>query len=264
VVPDARGSNWAESSWPDIAEALSATSSGEHVGLVPVGAIEQHGPHLPTATDTIIASTLCDRAAAASGALVLPPISLGVSYGHGTVLPGTLSMSPDLLVGIVHSYIRWAAVSGLRRLLFINSHFGNTATLGVATDTVRLCAPQVRVGVVDWWSIDPDVTAEVTADGTDIHANAAETSLMLAIAPHLVRSERIADADDADRTSDLVFRYTAPALSRNGVTGRPSLADAALGERLLDHVVSAIAERVRRGRTEQPPLGQAPVPPFPF
>jgi creatinine amidohydrolase len=255
---------WAELAWPDLGPALASDAAGEHVGLVPVGAVEQHGPHLPTGTDTIVATALCERAGAATGALVLPPIALGVSYGHGTVLPGTLSLTPDLLVGIVHTYVRWAAFSGLRRLLFVNSHLGNTAALGVATDTIRLAAPQLRVGIVDWWAVDPEVSAEVTEDGTDIHANAAETSIMLAVAPQLVRTDRIGDADDVDRTDELVFRYTAPALSRNGVTGRPSQATATAGHRLVDRVVAAIAGRVERGRIEQPPLGPAPVPTFPF
>jgi creatinine amidohydrolase len=61
-----------------------------------------------------------------------------------------------------------------------------------------------------------------------------------------------------------VFRYTAPALSRNGVTGRPSEATAELGARLWDRAVGAIAVRVERGRTEEPPLGAAPAPGFPF
>lgn len=256
--------DWASLSWPDVAELFNDTSDGEHVGLVPVGAIEQHGPHLPTGTDTIVATELCARAAAAAGAIALPAIALGVSYGHGTVLPGTLSLSPELLIATVHQYVRWAAMSGLRRLLFVNSHFGNTASLGVATDTIRLDAPQLRVGVIDWWAITPEVTAEVTADGADIHANAAETALMLAIAPELVVRDRIADADDPDRTDGLVFRYTAPALSRNGVTGRPTLASAEQGAQLLDRIVAGIVERVRTGRAEEPPLGVAQIPRFPW
>jgi creatinine amidohydrolase len=85
---------------------------------------------------------------------------------------------------------------------------------------------------------------------------------VLALAPDLVHLDRLVDADDEDRTGDLVFRYTAPALSRNGVTGRPSEADAALGHRLLDSSADAIARLVERGRVEEPPLGVAPVPPL--
>jgi creatinine amidohydrolase len=169
-------------------------------------------------------------------------------------------LSPELLAQVVRQYAEWAAVSGMRRLLFVNAHFGNAAAIGIATDHLRLFRPDLRVGTVNWWDSHPDVTAALTEDGDDIHANKGETSIVLAIAPELVHLDRLADADDEDRTRDLVFRYTAPALSTNGVTGRPSEASKELGEQLLAVAAAAIADRVVRGRTEQPPIGMAPVP----
>ncbi len=252
---------WTDVAWPDLTMP-EPEGGGFEVGLVPVGAVEQHGPHLPTGTDTLIATAVCEAAAGQCAAPVLPAIPIGVSYGHGTVLPGTLSLSPRLLAEIIQQYALWAATSGLRRLLFVNAHFGNTSAIATATDQLRLFRPDLRVGSVDWWTADPIVRAEVLSDGADIHANRAETSVVLAIAPQLVRLDRLRDADDEDRTADLVFRYTAPALSANGVTGRPSQASAELGEKLLSLAAKAIADRVVRGRTEEPPLGVAPPPPF--
>jgi creatinine amidohydrolase len=251
---------WTEQAWPDLAD-LAALGNGE-VGLVPVGATEQHGPHLPTGTDTIVACALCDAVSERTGAPVLPPIPVACSYGHGTQLPGTLSLTPELLAAVVRQYAEWAATSGLTRLLFVNSHFGNTASLGIATDHLRLFRPDLQVGCVDWWTADPVVAREAVVDGDDVHAHRAETALMLVVAPELVHLDRLAAADDADRTADLVFRYTAPALSTNGVTGRPSEATVELGELLLARTVDAIAGMVERGRTEKPPLGPAPVPPL--
>ncbi len=89
---------------------------------------------------------------------------------------------------------------------------------------------------MDWWTADPEVPRETTVDGHDVHAQRAETSVMLAISPHLVHLDEAATADDADRTEGLVFRYTVPALSTNGVTGRPSEATPELGSRLLEAV----------------------------
>jgi creatinine amidohydrolase len=244
---------WIDSAWPEL--HLAGRYGGTDVGLVPVGAVEQHGPHLPTGTDTLVAEAVCDLVAEAADAPVLPAINVGVSYGHGAELPGTLSLSPALLDAVIRQYAAWAATSGLRRLLFVNAHFGNAAALSTATDQLRLLRPDLRVGTVDWWSADPTVFAECLSDGTDIHANRAETSVVLAIAPQLVHLDRLAAADDADRTDDLVFRYTAPSLSTNGVTGRPSEATAALGRNLLDRSAAAIADRVRRGRIEEPPFG---------
>lgn len=247
---------WEELAWPEM-RGLEG-----QVGLVPVGATEQHGPHLPAGTDTLIANELSVRAAQRAKALVLPAIPVAVSYGHGTLLPGTLSLTPELLAAVARQYAEWAAASGLTRLLFVNAHFGNSAALGTATDHLRLFRPDLQVGVIDWWSLTPQIAAEMTVDGDDVHAHRAETSVMLALAPDTVRMDRLASADDPDRTGDLVFRYSAASLSTNGVTGSPSMASSALGWTLVEAAVAAIAARVERGRLEKPPLGAAPFPPL--
>jgi len=244
--------HWGEKAWPQL--SFADVAAGKEVGLVPVGAIEQHGPHLPVATDTIIATAMCERASSLTGAPVLPAISLGVSYGHGKHLPGTISLTPALMAGLVEQYVDWAALSGLRRLLFVNAHMGNSASLGVATDRIRLERKDVRVGVVDWYSCDRQVVEAMLADGQDVHANCAETSVMLAIRPDLVDTDRMLEADDEDRSAGLVFRYTAQELSTNGVTGRPSMATAELGEKLWRLAAEGLADRIRRGRVEEPPL----------
>ncbi len=249
---------WDECAWPEL--SVLSNGDGTEVGLVPVGATEQHGPHLPVGTDTFIAEALCRAVSERTQAIVLPAIPVACSYGHGTVLPGTISFTPELVAAVARQYAEWAALSGLTKLLFVNSHFGNTAALGIATDHLRLFRPDLQVGVVDWWSVDPELLAEMTVDGDDVHAHRAETSVMLAIAPELVHLDRVAGADDVDRTGDLVFRYVAPALSMNGVTGRPSEASAALGVRLWSLAIDAISARVERGRHEKPPLGTPPTP----
>jgi creatinine amidohydrolase len=251
VAPDAP-LRWSDLAWPEVGTLFDARPTD--VGLLPVGATEQHGPHLPTGTDTILATAICEAVSARTGAVVLPPIPIGCSYGHGRQLPGTLSLTPEGLAGLVRQTVEWAALSGLRRFLFVNAHFGNHPSLMVASDHLRLERPDVRVGVVGWWSADAAVAAETAADGEDIHANRSETSLMMAVAPHLVDEERRGTGDDPDRTGDLVFRYTATSLSTNGVTGRPSEATAELGRRLFGRTVTAISAMVERGRQEVPPL----------
>jgi len=254
---------WGDLAWPDFGpDGRVAPAAGHPVGLVPVGATEQHGPHLPTSSDTLVAVAVCEGASALTGAPVLPPVAVGASFGHGARLPGTLSLPPETLADLLVHHADWAARSGIRRLLFVNAHAGNRAAIAMAVDHLRWERPDLRAGSFDWFEADDEVLAELTADGSDIHANRGETSVLLAVAPELVRLDRLADADDADRTGPLVFRYTADVLSTNGVTGRPSQASAELGRRLLERSVRALADLVERGRTEEPPLADQP-PPFP-
>ncbi len=256
ATPGPRGAvRWEQLTWPETRALLEAQP--HEVALLPVGATEQHGPHLPNGTDSIIAERLCEAVSSRTGAPILPTVSLGCSYGHGTELPGTLSLTPERLAEVVGDVVRWAACSGLRRILAVNAHFGNQASLSVAGDHLRHERPDLRFGVVNWWTLTPEISAETLADGDDVHANRAETSMMLALAPEHVRTDQLATADDEDRTDGLVFRYTAPALSKNGVTGRPSEATAELGRRLLGQVLDVVSGAVLRGRVEEPPLGRS-------
>jgi creatinine amidohydrolase len=225
------------------------------VALLPVGATEQHGPHLPTGTDTILAVALCDEVSARTGALVLPALATGASWWHGTGLGGTLALAGEELAALAVTTAVWAAHSGVRRLLFVNGHVGNTAPLAVACDRLRFEHRDLRVGIVEWWNLTPAINAEATADAADWHANQAETALMLAVRPDLVNRTAAAGADDPDRTTGLVFRYPAAQVSRHGVTGSPSKATAATGRLLWDRVIAAAVDVVWRARVEQPPLG---------
>jgi creatinine amidohydrolase len=225
--------------------------------LVPVGATEQHGPHLPTDTDTRVAQAICDGVAARCDAtIVLPAVAIGCSLGHGTAFPGTLSLFPEELTMLLVRYAEWTALSGLKRLIFVNGHMGNVASLSAATDQLRFLRPDLKSTWVDWWRASPEITAEVSADGEDIHANRAETSIVLYLWPEVVQREAMIAADDVDRTGDLTFRYTAEVLSRNGVTGQPSLASASLGETLFTEIVDRVVAKARAGVSEKPPLAR--------
>jgi creatinine amidohydrolase len=251
---------WEHLTSPEVASLLAAHPT--EIGLLPVGATEQHGPHLPTGTDTIIATGLARVVSARTGALVLPALSVACSFGHGQLLAGTLSVSPEMVASQVRAVADWAASSGLRRILAVNAHMGNASGLGVAADHLRLERPDLRFGVLHWWQASAEVAAEAGVDGDDIHANRAETALMLALAPNAVRRDLIGAADDEDQAAGLAFGYTAASLSTNGVTGRPSEATAELGDRLVARIVSALVGIVERARVEQPRLvAHVPHPP---
>jgi creatinine amidohydrolase len=201
---------------------------------------------------------MCEQAAARAlaPAVVLPAVAVGCSYGHGFELPGTLSLSPEQLAALVRDIVVWAhRTTRVERFVLLNAHVGNAAALNVATDHLRLHHPDIRAAARNWAQLDPEVERELSADADDWHANRGETAVMLAIAPDLVRTDLVATADDQDRTGDLVFRYTARHLSRNGVTGRPSEATPELGRHLAERAARALARLVEQAAVEEPPLG---------
>ncbi|MEZ0360240.1 creatininase family protein [Mycobacterium sp. SA01] len=245
-------SRWDDLNSVQIAHRLSADP--DTVALIPVGATEQHGPHLPVGTDTIMATAIAE-AAAGELALVLPAIAFGASFFHGTALPGTVAFDGDQTATAAVRVAEACADSGVRRILFVNGHVGNSAPLWLACDRFRRQHPDRRIGVMQWWDLTPDIARRATEDAVDWHANAAETSLMLAIRPELVDVDAMRDADDPDRTAGTVFRYPVQQVSTNGVTGYPSRASKSYGLQLWADVVAAARDVVMRAHAEVPPLG---------
>jgi creatinine amidohydrolase len=161
------------------------------------------------------------------------------------------------MMAFVEQIGTWAFYSGVRRLFIINTHVNNAAPLRCALERLRAQHEMLMVALVNSATISPRVRAAHFADGDDWHANDAETSLMQAIAPDMVRNDLAAKADDPDRTAGTVFAHPVNHTSRNGVTGQPSLANAAKGERLFAWMVEDLVELIKRGLAETPPLPPA-------
>lgn len=239
--------------WPDAACTLG------DVLLLPVGAMEQHGPHLPLNTDTVIAESTCQLASALTGAPVLPALGYSVSLGHTVKWPGTFSLFHETLMLTVREIARWAADSGWKRLLIVNSHYGNDAALRCAVDRLRHdLGGSLLVATRNTWNLSEGIAGRFTHDAADWHANEAETSLMLFLDPAAVVQERVNTADDPDRTMGCVFPHRVAHTSLNGVTGRPSLGTAEQGALLISQMGEALADLIERARGEEPPLSWAP------
>lgn len=241
---------WERLTWRGL-EKLRAL--GEELVVIPVGATEQHGPHLPVSTDSAIASAVCAYASAKTQVPVLPTLSYGVSVGHTERWPGTVSLMHETLALSVRELTAWLVHQGWRRILLVNSHFGNHATLSVAVDRLRFdYRDKLQIGLVNSYTLTPEIERYFTCDGADIHANRAETDLMLYLDPEACDMDSV--QDDPDRTGGKVFSYLVPATSTNGVTGRPSEGTAERGRKLLAEMGGALAELLHRARSEEPPL----------
>lgn len=224
------------------AELGSVTSAhldrGAPILLVPLGSIEQHGPHLPLDTDIRIASAVAAEVAARLDHLLAPPIPYGAAGEHQG-FPGTISIGTQALTTLLVEFGR-SACEWAHRLVFVNGHGGNVDALRAATVLLRdegrdaaWCSPAI------WRS-------------ADAHAGHTETSILLYLSPHLVRADRM-EPGNTEPLADLLPRLRdggMRAVTASGVLGDPTTATAADGERLYTEMVDDCADRIRRWRPQ--------------
>jgi creatinine amidohydrolase len=239
--------------WSELThEEVGAAARAGLVAVLPVGATEQHGPHLATGTDWLIAERASAAATERTGDVVLPTLAYGCSLGHTAHWPGTLSLSPATLTAVVEDVCRWAHASGFRKLVIVNAHATNGPPCGSAILQLRHELPELRLRFVTVADLTPAIAAAIREDAPDFHANDAETSLVLHFDPKLVRMERA--VDEPDRTVGLAFQYAVPLTTRSGVVGSPTRATSERGAELFDSVVGALTSLLEQARAEEDPL----------
>ena len=213
----------------EIAEARWPECEDVPVLLVPVGATEQHGPHLPLGTDTAIAATVARR----SGLPVAPALPYGASGEHET-FPGTVSIGTEILAAVIVELGR-SACRFARRLVLVNGHGGNVGALRAAVALLRSEGRDVA-----WFPCG--------VPGADAHAGHHETGVMLALAPDTVRPDLAAPGNTAP------LRELMPAIgagsvrdvSPSGVLGDPTGATAGEGAETVSVIVAALVTAVER------------------
>jgi creatinine amidohydrolase len=159
--------------------------------LVPTGATEQHGPHAPLLTDVLIPQEVARRAAPRLGALVAPPINYALSYPH-VGFPGLVHIRIPTFMALIEDLCASFAKIGFRRIIFLNGHYDNTYAIAYACANAAERLPaDTRAFPLNYWDgMTPEETAEFFDMKTGLHANAAETSAVLAINPSLVDMAR--------------------------------------------------------------------------
>lgn len=230
--------------WVDFDELRRKTD----LVILPSGAVEVYGEHLPVGTDSIVVTHIAKRVGDQLGAPVLPTLPVGFSRSLGD-FPGTLNISTETL----KSYLRDTAESvlpwGFKRLLFINSHRGNIGPIGEVA--MELQQNQgVRCAQVFWWDYVAALGKDVVTTGAHANGHAGEigTSIMMYLAPDLVVQERIKDhtPKSAARYADIIQYQGMKARSAVGTTGNPEAASAQKGEELVkrgvDRIVSFVKE----------------------
>ena len=247
--------------WIDLTTAEFAELDRQRlIALLPVGATEQHGPHLPLSVDSRIAAALVKRLADALPEdfplSVLPMLHFGVSPEHAD-FPGTLSLSAETMLALLMDVGRSVAAAGIRKLAILNSHGGQPQLLDIAAQKLRReCRLLVfPLNGYRYWNVEAQFGAEEAALG--IHGGAAETSIMLAIAAETVRRGKIEDFKSLAGEMAKRFRHLRPYgrkasfgwqtqdLNPAGAVGNATRADAAKGEALLAEAAATLLEIIR-------------------
>lgn len=241
---------WEDLTWQD----FSAVDAERTVVVLPVAAIEQHGPHLPLAVDAAINRGILDRALDLVGAavpmLVLPAVPVGRSDEHAA-FPGTLTLSADTLCRVWYELGASVHRAGLRKLVILNSHGGQPQVAEIVAQDLRIRLGMLVV-VANTYALEP---AGLFPDGESrhgIHGGASETSLMLHLAPGSVRQARLenyqpasVDVERANRElrfhSDVTIAWATQDLHPSGACGDATLASAEAGRAILEHVAGRLA-----------------------
>jgi creatinine amidohydrolase len=233
-------------SWPEIESALS------HVCLVPLGSLEQHGPHLPLWTDTAIISAIAQRVEQRmpGQALLAPAQPIGYSPHHARF--GCVSLDLPAYMELISSVCRSLAAMGFRRVLLLNGHGGNDVPCRAAMCRLKTELAELRIVLASYWTVAAEAFGSIRTSprGGMGHACEMETSIMLALHPGQVDLGRARDdgtlgatgyrALDMLRAQPYYMVRNFDELSATGTQGQPSHASAEKGERFLDAAVDAV------------------------
>lgn len=234
--------------WAELTRAALSEMLPEALVVLPIGATEQHGPHLPTSTDITLAEAIAVRSADIAAkqttrpVVLAPPLAFGASHHH---LPfgGTLSLKPATLLAVLDDLLGSMVSCGARRLVLLNGHGGNSGVCHAAAASVSAQYEHVVVAHVNYWALRPAGEPHVPG-----HAGRFETSLMQALGRCTTNAEPtisprpnrplLRDIPGVDVHSQQRWRHI------DGYTDDPSEASASEGNRLLAELCAAMAARL--------------------
>ncbi|MDI6839771.1 MAG: creatininase family protein [bacterium] len=235
-----------EMTWKEAQKKFKETD----IAILPVGSLEQHGPHLPLSTDAFDACWLSKKAVeriAGSKPIILPPINYGISYHH-MAFTGTISISPETLISIVYDIGVSLVTHGIKKLLIINGHGGNTPALECAAQ--KLNYEKGLMVFIDSGEIASKEHKEIVKTKNDVHSGEYETSTSLANREKLVKRDKLTKNIPKFASPYLAFSngnqvtwvFETHKLSKSGVIGDATLASKSKGKKLWTAHIKNIVE----------------------
>ncbi|MFQ5940500.1 MAG: creatininase family protein [Nitrososphaerales archaeon] len=231
-----------EASDPEIRKQIA---KGKRRAIVPIGSIEQHGAHMPVATDAIIAEEIARRVSKLVEAFVLPPVFYGVSYEHKPLF--NVSIGNETLASLISDICVSLTENGFDKIILMNAHYGNEAILSTIAQEIYNKIPKgTLIYNLSYWMVMDDEIG---------HADASETSLMLAIQPELVSMKSVKSGNTFRRIKSekkvvlsrlAVIPSSVPKLTSSGIWGRdPRKANRRRGKIMLNQVIRKLADSIK-------------------
>jgi creatinine amidohydrolase len=247
----------ADMTWMEFARRVREE---QPIMLVPVGATEQHGPHLPLSTDVILPQTVATRVAREIGGIVAPAVGYGYKSqpksGGGNHFSGTISLDGSTLIALLRNIVNEFARHGVRKIVLLNGHMENDWFIVEAIDLAlrdqrREGVHDLRVVKIGYWEFINAETERILFPTGLIswaleHAAVMETSVMLHVRPDLVRAELISDHPPAEFPLYDVYPLDTRPIPADGVLSSAAAADAEKGRRVLEQIVPDIAAALMR------------------
>jgi len=219
--------------------SFSEIKSKKRRVIIPLGSIEQHGPHLPVTTDILIAEYMANQISKKIPAYVMPGIPYGVSYEHESFF--NISISSDLLSELLTQVCISLAENGFRSIIILNGHHGNMGVVQYVPQKVASKNPKLNVFSINYWNL-----IEREFD----HAGFVETSLMLSINPKLVQMNKAkrgySDKKRLHATySTFLNNPSSFKITKNGVWGDPTKANSSDGRKIMSTAIKNIIRSIK-------------------
>ncbi|RDY28599.1 creatininase [Romboutsia weinsteinii] len=225
--------------------------------ILPVGSVEQHGPHLPLFTDTIISEKFSNLLANKVNGIVMPAINYGYksqpASGGGPLFPGTIDLNGATLISLVKDIIEELIRDGVKKIAIVNSHFENQAFLLEAIDLVSRNMPEgTKIVMMSWWDLITQDTIDKVFDEVEFpgwaleHAAITETSLILKFAPETVHMDRLIDEKIEEVPSYQVYPIPKDLVPKSGLLSIGRTSSKEKGELIIQEALEGMVNIVRK------------------